>query len=490
MVAVGLVLRAGHLTDWDSWDYAAQALQGHSSDLLLGRWWFLAFLRGAWGIGSAVGLQRADAHLAMQVACLLAMACAVVVTMVWIGQRGGSAAAEGLFAAMIVTGPMVGVYASAVMTEGLTMLCIAGSFLLWELAIGRRRGWPIALAAGAAFGIAVDIREPAVLLAAWPILSCGFDHPPHRWQLLSAALAGTLATLAVGIAGGWAWFPWTDRTYWQNIAQWTRWMTDERTQFAIHLPRQLRLLATYALAASPLSAVGGLLAWSASWRHRRRAFWLGVGTLPYLASVVMNHDLAVNPRFVLPAVWLAGVLAALWADTWLSRPAGQRVAMAAIGGVVAVHVALTAAAWGRLQHFHFDYAASQAQMHRSMRHMPAGALVIAGPGTPVGLHLNRIGACELELIGSGWGWPDSAAALAARIDAAHAAGRPVLANLDATDWHRVQRDSGEYAMLRDVLAPYRLRPRHDLPPFTQVLPPEPAAAGPGPAEHPRNPHSP
>ena len=67
MVAVGMIYRAQHLTHWDSWDYASQAIAGESSALLLGRWWYIAAMRAAYLVGRGLfGLDAGNAHLAMQ----------------------------------------------------------------------------------------------------------------------------------------------------------------------------------------------------------------------------------------------------------------------------------------------------------------------------------------------------------------------------------------------------------------------------------------
>ena len=75
MLAIGLAFRTEHLTHWDSWDYTAQAICRHSSDLFLGRWWFIAFMRAAYIAGREIfGLTRLEGYLAMQLACSLFMA--------------------------------------------------------------------------------------------------------------------------------------------------------------------------------------------------------------------------------------------------------------------------------------------------------------------------------------------------------------------------------------------------------------------------------
>jgi hypothetical protein len=476
MLGLAMAYRAPHLTDWDAWDYAAQAIQGQSSDLLLGRWWFVAAMRAAYLVGRALfGLSALDGYLAMQFACALFMAAAVAAGMAWTFRLTRSSTAEGFFALVWIPGLLVGVYGSAVMTEGLALLMIACSFLAWESAMRRRQGGVgLALVAGACFGIAVDVREPAAILCAWPIASCFVDRPRRRWRLLGAALVAAVATLGLGVAMAWAWYPseWTGRSYWHNLSQWTAWMSLERGRFGVAAAAQLWLLVQYTAAAS--AAVLILLVPSAVWcvlRHRRLR-WLLLASLPYVIMLALNHNLSVNPRFVLPAVWMwlpviAAALAA--AVRKRGRESFSRL-LAACGLVVAAHATLLVAGWGMLRHYYFDYAASQRHLYRVMLRMPDDAMVIAGPGTPAAHYLLRLGEKHFAIVGSGWGWPPTPDELADRIDAALAEGREVYANLDEVDWSRVPRDSGEWEMLFAVAVRYRISNREGLWPMVQLLP--------------------
>lgn len=479
MLALAWAYRAEHLTDWDAWDYAAQAIQGHSSDLLLGRWWFIASLRGAYLAAHRVlGVARLDAYVAMQALCAAFMAAGVVAGMAWTYRLTRSATAEIAFALLVIPGPMFGIYASAVMTEGLTLLAVGASFLAWEAAMrSARRGGALALLAGLCFGIAINVREPAVLLCAWPILSCLTDRPRRGWRLLALALAGTALTLALGVAMAWAWYPaaWTGRTYWQNLGQWTAWMSAERAQFGVDIGRQASLLARYTAAASP--AALALVLPAAAWAvvRGRRLRWLTVAALPYLVSLALNHDLSVNPRFVMPAVWmLSPVIAGALAAARRARPRLRFPREVVWAALLAAQGAALLAGWGLLGRTYFDYARSQERIHHAMVRMPSDALVIAGPGTPVARYLLRLGEKDFRVIGSGWRWPDSRQRLARRIDEALGRGRPVYANLSPTDWKRIARESGEWRMLRDVAARYRRIYRSDTNPMVRLAP-RPAA---------------
>lgn len=518
-VAVALTFRAELLTDWDSWDYASQAIQRHCSDLLLGRWWFVATMRAAWLAGQAVfGLDRLDAHLAMQAGNILIFALAVVVGMAWTQRLTRSTAAEIFFALIVVLGPMFGIYSSAVMTEPLAMLMLGLAMLGWEVARTASRRAPLwALSAGLAFGVAVDIREPACMFGFWFVVSCLVDRPQRRWTLLACGVGGMVLTLGVGVLGGWAWFPWTDRTYFQNIGYWTAKMADERQRYPVGKLENWWWLIQFAVAASPLATVLALPAavWAAL--RRRRLMWLLVGGLPYVVTLIINHDLSVNPRFILPLMYLlAPVAAVALADVLVERRSISRPWSAAalvtgagvvlgvllsptagitvfwtlvsmgVGGVIVLlgrpqapgrllgtlalvlglsMICLTVG-WDSVWRYYLSRADRQAQMYHAILNIPPDSVVIPGPGTPVAYYLNRIGQTRLTVIQSGWDWPGEQ--LGPLVQGHLAAGRPVYANINGQDWLETSRKHPEWDHLRAVMAQCGLCPADW--PLVQLIP--------------------
>lgn len=507
MVAMAMVFQADWLTDWDSCDYAAQAICRQSSDLLLGRWWFIALMRAGWLIGGGMfHLEVSEAHLAMQWTNMLVMAAGVVGLMAWTTRLTGSRPAGLVAAAMVLPGPMLDIYASAIMTEPLTLLMIGGAFYAWERAI-RRCGWGWAIVGGLCFGVAVDIREPAVMLAAWPILSCLVDRPAHRWRLLACAVAGMAVTLAVGMGMAWAWFPWTDRSYWANMTLWTGLMSDERKQFGLSLLTNGLYVLGFLGAALPLVLAGIVpaLAWLIWRKHRptkpattdstddappgpapnvRRPAWVLLAAGPYLATLLINHDLEVNPRFILPLGWmvvpfLASVLAA-WCQAASARATRRRVSLACAVVLVLGATAL-AAGWPVIQRYYMEFADEQYLVHQAMRSLPQGSVVVAGPGTPVAGYLRRVGVRpDLVVIASGWDWPRPShppgKTLEQTVDGYLAQGRPVFVNVDPRSWTRTLRVSQEWEQLKAVIDAHSLsRPSARLAYLAQLLPAEPAS---------------
>ena len=536
MLAVAMVYRVDHLTDWDSWDYAAQAIQGHSSDLLLGRWWFLAVMRGAYLAGRGLwGLDALSGHLAMQVCSALLMATALVVLMAWTRRLTRSVAGEYVVAAVLLPGPFVGIYASAVMTESLTVLMLGLAFWLWEVAIGNghdlnhkehqdhegetAKRMAMAFLAGCAFGVAADIREPAVLFGAWPILSVLTDRPRRGGRLLATAVGGSLLTLGIGVLGAWAWYPWVEKSYFANLFHWTRAMAQEREMFVFHFSDNLGWLvyyckmtsavATYLLVPAFMWAVMRGWIWrqqatgngqqvgegtampsdqalveGVAGRHSettanplpvaccllppRRFAWLFLACIPYAGSLLFNHDLCINPRFVLPLLWVtAPVIAGMFVDLalWAGRGFRLRLAGVAIALMAGGGWAL-ASTWPEIDRVYFAYCESMENVYRSLmreslvhdetgqpvvvRDVPDGAVVIAGPATPVVFYINRLQVRSFKSIDSGWGWPGKEK-LGPLIRQYQAQGRPVYVNVDEGLWHAGTRKYGEWEMLVEAI---------------------------------------
>lgn len=471
MLAVAMAWRADTLTDWDSWDYAAQAIQGHSSDLSLGRWWFIAAMRMSLMVGQGMfGLTNLDGYLAMQVACALMTALAVVVAMAWTYRVTRSESAEGFFAAMVILGPMFGIYSSAVMTESLTLLTLSAFFYAWQRATeGASRAMLWALVAGAAFGVAVDVREPVLLFGAWPILAC-WMHRPRRPALLLAALAGgMILTLGAGVAGAWAWYPYP-RGYLGNLSEWSLAIAGDRARVGVSPASNVKFLAMFSAAASPAVAMLAVPAAAFAAIRRRRQLGLIFATLPYAAATVLNHDLPVNPRYVLPLVWILAVPAADMLSA--AAQAGKklvRLRFAGIAtGVVLLNVIALWAGRDEVQRYYTDYTQFLHRAYSAMVKMPDNAAVVAGPATPVGLYLNRIGEKHFSVIGIGWYWPGEH--LRDAVVASQREGRSVMANLNKASWNSTMRISVEWDHLS--AAADEFPHRRFSADFVELLPPE------------------
>ncbi len=509
---LGLLLRVDWLTDWDSYDYTVQAVRGRSSDLLLGRWWFIFFMRTAWWVGHGLfGLSELNAFRAMQWANLAAMCLAVVGLMAWTRRLTGHTAVSLLAGGMVVLSPLAALYATAVMTEPIALAALVWALYAWQRAGSggserpRGAGAAWALLAGGVFGVAVDVREPAVLLAAWPVLACIVYRQPGRWRRLALAVAAMAVTLGVGMAMAAAWRVEGGRGYLANIVHWTELMAEERQRYPITYPFNGVLVIAYLGLAVPAAVL--VLAAAGAWaggRWRRRhgaeakarpaspiglapAAWAAVAAVPYAVSLLVNHDLSINFRFALPLGWMLTPLAACLLGRWLGLPKGRwrdrpvrrRLAAVALSG------ALLAVGGGLpLGAFIFRDAREKRALCNAMLHLPDRSVVAAGKGTPVAAYLVNMDICpDFEIIWTGWDFPHET--LNDVVAEALAAGRPVYVNADPEHWERALDEPLEWRAIQKLLAAY---PPAEADPATAPLVPlaapttRPATGAGGPGE--------
>ena len=470
MLGVALLLRATHLTVWDSWDYATAALRGESISLFLGRWWFIATMRAAYELGHVLfGLAPLKGYLAMQLASALMAAGAIVVLMAWTYRLTESAAAEILVPLILLPGPLLGIYASTVMTESMTLLFLTAALLAWENVLASaRQGVPPAIANGAVlwafgsgvlFGIVIDIREPAVLFSAWPIISCFVDRPVGRWKLLGVAITGTLLTLAVGIIGSAAWFPGGFQEYWQSILSWTDAMVRQRQRFPVQIFENLKFLF---VSIGITTAVGTLILPFAIFYvfvRRSRLRWLVLAMVPYALALLANHDLMDNPQYCIPLIWvLSPAIAFAVADFLIERRSNYHWRLSVVAGVVALlGMSFVVAGWQNLQTYYFEDNKRVERVYDALQAIPQTSteiapVVVPGIGFPMANHLMRMDQKNFTVVTSGWDFPHNR--LAQIVAEYVRQGREVYVNVEGHSKERQSRDSGEWAETVSVAKQY------------------------------------
>lgn len=403
--AVAAATKSPALTDWDSWEYAALAIAGHTSDLCLGRWWFIFFMRLAWQAGSAFGLSAENGFVVMQWTVAAMTAGAVMALAYWTWLLTRSRAASLLAGAMAVLSPTLAAYSSAVMTEAPTVLFLGLAMILWELALRRaeagQKAWHLALLGGYAFGIVCSMREPAVFLAAWPAVSCLVRRPQGRWRLLAIAAGG--ATLSLAVAVGMVW-QWNAEEPWIVLARYSDYMKAERQVYGFFPLRNAAfLLAHFALACPP--AVFALVA-AAAMRRGAKAVSptpesascakglkaLALSTLPYVLMTWWNPDMWFNYRLLLPLAWMwipvaAGAVVLAWRRRRILGISPVQRKMLNAWAQLGVMTTLVA---GSILLVQIYYAAElQARIYHDMRKLPEKSAIIAGCGSPVAIYLER-----------------------------------------------------------------------------------------------------
>lgn len=488
MTVLCCLVRSKALIDWDSWEYASLAVIGKPSGLCLGRWWFIFFMRLAYLAGSFFGLDMMHSYVPMQAAVIAMSAGAIVALMHWAWLFSGRLSVAVLAGCIGLVSPSLLVYCSTVMTEIPTMLFLALAMICWEMALGRSAARPAvagiwSLAAGLSFGIAVSMREPALVFCAWPIISCFIDRPRGRWRLLAMAGVGSVATLGLAVCMAWAWSGIDPIT---NFSNYSQYMHTERETFGFRGWLNIKYVGTHFLLAAPLAGLAFLTHVlrratagkdSKTDRDRkvmfRRAKWFGIAMLPYVLATWYNPSLSFNYRLMLPLAWMVAPIAAVCAEAsfvWIGRKcslSGRMTAVAAGVIVLMISGTIMKVAYRRFLvpcRYYSDY---QNKMFEQMQTLPANSAVFPGPGSAIGIYLQRTGLRpDWIAVPTGFGWTGEN--LSQRVEGFFKQGKRVFVNLEPYGWGRMDCEPMEWRALNDMVS--RFETRHAVGGFQEILP--------------------
>jgi hypothetical protein len=360
----------------------------------------------------------------MQLAVIASAAGAVGLLVWWVWRLTGSAAAAATAGVVALASPTLAAYSSAVMSECPSLLFLMLAVIAWEWAIrpspasglagqaarnrrqrSLRPGFR-ALLAGMAFGVAVNMREPLLMVCCWPAVSCLVDRPAGRWLLLAAAAGGAVLTLGAGVVMAGAWD--AGAGFWTILGDYRSYMAEERLTRGFDGWANLLYLLGHTALAAPLGvglAAAGLLRRAAArrasglWPGRlpaRRAAWLAASAVPLAAFTWYNPDLSFNWRLALPVAWmLAPLMGVLGAEVLAEvrhqlRSAGRGWARLAAAAACLATLGWLATSGLALQN-HMRYAREQSELFRGLQSLPERAVVIPGPASTTAQYLQRLG---------------------------------------------------------------------------------------------------
>ncbi|MCK5114455.1 MAG: hypothetical protein KAR11_06805, partial [Phycisphaerae bacterium] len=478
-IAAGLLFWPKSLTDWDSWEYAYLAITSQPSGLCLRRWWFIFLMQMAYLLGGGSNLDASNAFAPMKVAVLIMSAGSVVVVMHWtwlITRRLTATALAGLIA---IASPALLLYCGTVMTEGPTLLMLGIMWVAWEKAIapsGRSTRGAIILAAisGWCFGMAISMREPAMFLCVWPIVSCFVDKPKKRWTLLGTAIFATAASLGLAVIMAWVWSGVDPMTAMKSYSDY---MTKERAIYGFNGLRNIMYLFTHLFAAVPLAgfvftgwAVMGIfmrkhMKYCVSPQVIRRLKFLGLSALPYIFMTWYNPNLSFNYRLMLPLGWLLIPIAAVGFESlggMLLRivhcPARLRIYAGTLTALGFTAIVMCSAYSSFMIHA-VAYNDMQDELFRSMCKLPnKDVYIVPGPASATGLYMLRSGGRSswvvrtTEITTFDWKDPD---VLRREFARELAAGRRVFVNLDERGWKRPDNEPFEWNTLNAAAGSYQ-----------------------------------
>jgi hypothetical protein len=283
------------ISDWDGFDYTTYTVEHLPSALGLSRALFLGYNYALWEISHRwLGVRPEEAYLVLRYGAIAMSGPATIGIYALSRELSGGRFPALLSSLFIAASPHYIIYSGRAMSEIPAILMLGWS--LWWMLRSLRRDKPVCfLAAAALVGMSANIREfalfylPFIPIAAW-------IHG-RKWRMGFAGLGLAVVCAFAGMVF-WAWFD-TDN-YIRAVTNWYRLSAEERGVHPVTIAN-LRYLAEYAFNCSAAATILAPLSlvWIRARTELRALLWLGVFGLLADLALVLNHDLAVNPRYLL-----------------------------------------------------------------------------------------------------------------------------------------------------------------------------------------------
>ncbi|HEV2667846.1 MAG TPA: glycosyltransferase family 39 protein [Blastocatellia bacterium] len=436
------------ISDWDGFDYTVHAVQHEPSTLGLGRALFLGYSSVLWKMAHTwAGLPPEKAYLAIRYG-VIAQAGVVVIGVYALCKELTASRLAAFFGALIVSlSPYYIIYSGRAMSEIPGLLALSWS--LWWMARSLRTGKTGQfLMAAALLGLSANIREFAVFYL--PFIPVAARIYRGRWR--TGCVAFVLA-LACAFAGMVFWKLYDD-LYWESVVKWYQMSAAERRIHPV-TSANLRYLAEYAFYCSAIISVITPLALVWLWTKPRLRALAALGLVGLAANLALlaNHDLVVNPRYLLTG--LIGLAAACgWGLAELIRLRRAWAAPLALSLIV-----LTKVSYNHMAKELYDQqwsARASRDYVEKLTGLPWNSAFIVGSRTPLIHFLAGVEARPYWLtITPGAPWPDDK--LDEAIQDFFYAGRVVYVDFDPELWLKGAREkSREAEGLERIKREYRL----------------------------------
>jgi hypothetical protein len=436
------------ISDWDGFDYTVHAVQHQPSTLGLGRALFLGYNSGLWEMAHHwLGLAPEKAYLALRYG-VIAQAGAGVIGVYALCKELSANRLAAFFGALIVSlSPYYIIYSGRSMSEIPGLLALAWS--LWWMAQSLRTGQTGRfLMAAALVGLSANIREFAVFYL--PFIPIAARIYRGRWK--TGCVAFVIAVICA-FAGMIFWKLYDD-LYWTGVVNWYRLSAAERKVHPV-TSANLRFFADYAFNCSVIIAVLTPLALLWLWSKPRLRALLALGVVGLVANLALlaNHDLAVNPRYL-----MTGLIGLAAACGWCLAELTQRYRLWATPLLLGL-VVLTKGSYNHMAKELYDqqWSARAARDYvAKVADLPWNSAFIVGARTPLINFMAGVKARPFWLtITPGAPWPDDR--LGEAIQDFFYAGRNVYVDFDPELWQKGAREiSREAAGLEMIKREYRL----------------------------------
>ncbi len=438
------------ISDWDGFDYTAYTVQGLPSALGLGRALFLGYNHLLWKILSHQELLLPEnAYLQLRYGSILLSGPAVAGLYALGKELTGSRLAALLGGLILAFSPYFVLYSGRSMSE------IPGFFLLnwslwWMVKSLREGSGRLFLLAAILIGLSANVREFAIFYL--PFIPIAAHLYGFRWRkgILAAGLAAVSALSGLGF-----WVMKRGDLYLGTVLTWYRLSARERELNPVTL-QNFGFFGDYSYNCSVavvfLAPVSLTLLWI--YREQRALLWLGLWGLLADIALIANHDLSLNPRYLLTGmVGLAPVCG--WGLARMFQREWWRGAAMAAGVVVLTlvnFIQLSADVYWQQRN-----STAAAAYLRRIESFPWNSAFIVGARSPL---INYYAGIEArpwwKTISPGSGWPDEQ--LGAVIEDLRFAGRPIFIDFDPEIWQSGAREhSREAAGLTMIRQCYQLQ---------------------------------
>ena len=437
------------ISDWDGFDYTAYTVEHLPSALGLGRALFLAYNYALWEIAHRwLGVQPEEAYLVLRYGVIAQSGPAIIGIYALCKELTADRLSATFGALIVAASPYYIIYSGRAMSEIPAFLMLGWS-LWWMLRCLRRERVIGFLIAASLVGLSANIREFALFFFPFIPMAASIYGQKRRVGFAALALA------VVGAFAGMIFWLWFDTgNYVRAVTNWYRLSLQERRIYPITISN-LRFFAEYAFNSSCAVAIIAPLSlvWLWAKRNLRALLWFGACGLLADLALLANHDLPVNPRYLLTG--LIGLAAACgWCLAELIKC--QR------GWAAPLLIGLMALSKGSYNHtarqlYDQQWSARAAKSYiAKIENLPWNSGFIAGSRTPLIHFMAGVGARPYwRAIAAGAPWPDDK--LDEAIDDFLYAGRVVYVDFDPELWQAGAREkSREAAGLEMIKRKYRL----------------------------------
>jgi Dolichyl-phosphate-mannose-protein mannosyltransferase len=426
------------ITDWDAFDYTVYAVQGWPSALGLGRSLFIGYNHLLWTIAHRwFDLPPEEAYLLLRYAVIAQSGPAIAGIYLLCKELTASRLAASFGALLVAASPFFIIYSGRGMSEIPAILLFSWSlwWILRSLRLGRLTGF---LMGAFLFGLSANMREFAVFYL--PLIPLAAIIQGYHWKLGLKALG--LAILGA-LSGMIFWTLYSPDSYWPAVINWYTLSARERELHPV-TTQNLFYFINFAFNCSCAVALISPFALLLAWLKKRWSALFLFGCFGLLANLFMmaNHDLPVNPRYLLTG--LLG-LAAVCGWSLAKLIDSHRVwAIPLLLGLAT----LTKGTYNNMSKelYGQQWAARAARSYiAKIESLPWNSAFIVGSRTPLANLYSYVGARPYwKIIPSGAGWPDDR--LDETIDELLRAGREVYVDFDPELWQlglRAENREGE-----------------------------------------------